>query len=63
MVVMILSLFLVYKFSDCVFVGGFVNVNYGFFLLMCNVDDNDVKEKDNDWVMSYCLGLLMVFID
>ncbi|EIV1965884.1 outer membrane protein transport protein [Salmonella enterica subsp. enterica serovar Mgulani] len=63
MVAMTLSPSLAWKLNDRVSVGGSVNVNYGFLSLTRNVDDNDEKEKDHDWALSYRLGLLMDLTD
>ena len=63
MVAMTLSPSLAYKLSERVSVGGSVNVNYGFLSLTRHVDDEDVKENDHDWALSYRLGLLMALTD
>ncbi|WP_343582228.1 outer membrane protein transport protein [Enterobacter sp.] len=63
MVAMTLSPSLAYKLSERVSVGGSVNVNYGFLSLTRNVDNEDEKQNDHDWALSYRLGLLMELTD
>ncbi|WP_422731064.1 OmpP1/FadL family transporter [Leclercia pneumoniae] len=63
MVAMTLSPSMAYKLSEKVSLGASVNVNYGLLSITRNVDDNDVKEKDHDWVVSYRLGMLMALTD
>lgn len=63
MVAMTLSPSLAFKLSERVSVGGSVNVNYGFLSLTRNVDNEDEKQNDHDWALSYRLGLLMELTD
>ena len=63
MVAMTLSPSMAYKLSEKVSLGASVNVNYGLLSIIRNVDNNDVKEKDHDWVVSYRLGMLMELTD
>lgn len=63
MVAMTLSPSMAYKLSEKVSLGASVNVNYGLLSITRNVDNNDVKEKDHDWVVSYRLGMLMELTD
>lgn len=63
MVAMTLSPSVAYKLNDRLSVGGSVNANYGFLSLTRNVGENDEKQQDHDWAMSYRLGLLMELTD
>lgn len=63
MVAMTLSPSLAYKLSERVSFGGSVNVNYGFLSLTRNADNEDEKQNDHDWALSYRLGLLMELTD
>lgn len=59
MVAMTLSPSLAYKLNDRLSIGASANVNYGYFSLTRNVNDDDRQQHDHDWAMSYRLGLLM----
>ncbi|MCY0773952.1 outer membrane protein transport protein [Enterobacter cloacae complex sp. 2022EL-00788] len=63
MVAMTLSPSLAYKLNDRLSLGASANVNYGYFSLTRNVNDNDYRQHDEDWAMSYRLGLLMQLTD
>ncbi|MCP5762197.1 fatty acid transporter, partial [Klebsiella pneumoniae] len=49
--------------NDRLSIGASANVNYGYFSLTRNVNDNDYRQHDEDWAMSYRLGLLMQLTD
>ncbi|WP_448668929.1 OmpP1/FadL family transporter [Enterobacter mori] len=59
MVAMTLSPSVAYKLNDRLSIGASANVNYGYFSLTRNVNDDDRQQHDHDWAMSYRLGLLM----
>lgn len=59
MVAMTLSPSLAYKLNDRLSIGASANLNYGYLSLTRDVEGSDQKDKDNDWAMSYRLGLLM----
>lgn len=63
LVAMTLSPSLAYKLNDHLSIGASANVNYGYFSLTRNVNDNDYRQHDEDWAMSYRLGLLMQLTD
>ncbi|WBV30676.1 outer membrane protein transport protein [Enterobacter hormaechei subsp. steigerwaltii] len=63
LVAMTLSPSLAYKLNDRLSIGASANVNYGYFSLTRNVNDNDYRQHDEDWAMSYRLGLLMQLTD
>ena len=59
MVAMTLSPSVAYKLNERLSIGASANVNYGYFSLTRNVNDDDRQQHDHDWAMSYRLGLLM----
>ena len=59
MVAMTFSPSVAYKLNDRLSIGASANVNYGYFSLTRNVNDDDRQQHDHDWAMSYRLGLLM----
>jgi len=63
MAAMTLSPSLAYRLNDRLSIGASMNLNYGFFSLTRNANDEDHTQRDSDWAMSYRLGLLMQLTD